>query len=78
MDIKPATIDVNTSYDDQAKGVDIEPIKLFVGQVPRSWTESELREILEPFGAIQELSVLKDRAVGTSKGKYLKYMNILI
>ena len=67
MEVKPE-IDPEAAYTDQTKGVEAEPIKLFVGQVPRSWSEDELREILEPYGAIQELSVLKDRAVGTSKG----------
>lgn len=68
MDTKP-NIKPEEAYTDQDKGVEAEPIKLFVGQVPRSWSEGELREILEPYGTIQELSVLKDRAAGTSKGK---------
>lgn len=45
-----------------------EPIKLFVGQIPKTWMEGEVRQILEPFGTIQELTVLKDRASGLHKG----------
>lgn len=44
-------------------------VKLFVGQIPRSWEEAEVRQILDPFGAIHELSVLKDRVTGQHKGR---------
>lgn len=43
-------------------------IKLFVGQIPRTWDESELRTVLEPFGAIHELTVLRERNSGLHKG----------
>ncbi len=48
---------------------DAEMVKLFVGQVPRSWEDPELREVMETYGPIQELTILKDRNDGTSKGK---------
>lgn len=44
------------------------PIKLFIGQIPRTWEDSDVRQILEPFGAIQDLTVLKDRTTGIHKG----------
>ncbi len=47
---------------------DAEMMKLFVGQVPRSWEDPELREVMETYGPIQELTILKDRTDGTSKG----------
>ena len=46
-----------------------EPIKLFVGQIPKTWDETEVRQILDPFGQIDELTVLKDRMTGARKGK---------
>lgn len=47
-------------------------IKLFVGQIPRTWDETELRTVLEPFGAIQEVTVLRERTTGLHKGSRSK------
>ena len=45
-----------------------EPVKLLVGQVPRSWEAEQLRPVFEPYGDIQDLSILKDRVTGQHKG----------
>lgn len=58
----------NVEYGDKVTTNGTDTIKLFVGQIPRTWDESELRTILEPFGAIQELTVLRDRNSGLHKG----------
>ncbi|XP_063294289.1 CUGBP Elav-like family member 1 isoform X9 [Pelobates fuscus] len=41
---------------------DSDSIKMFVGQVPRSWSEKELRELFEQYGAVYEINVLRDRS----------------
>lgn len=43
-------------------------MKLFVGQVPRTFTERELFPVFSEFGEITELVVLRDRYTQTSKG----------
>jgi len=45
-------------------------IKLFVGQVPQAWGEKELRLVMEPFGPISDMVVLRDRVSGDSKGQF--------
>jgi len=43
-------------------------IKLFIGQLPRSMTEDEVRKVMEEHGTIYQLSIIKDHATGESKG----------
>merc|ERR1712180_220842 len=42
--------------------------KLFVGQVPKEYTESDLRKIFEPYGEIHSLNLLLDKSTGQHKG----------
>lgn len=66
--MEPTQLDSGGEFQDtDTKSID--SIKLFVGQIPRTWEESDVREIMEPYGAIQELSVLKDRTTGMHKGQ---------
>jgi RNA recognition motif-containing protein len=43
-------------------------MKLYVGNLPYSTTESELRVLLGEFGEINELSLVRDKYTGESKG----------
>ena len=42
--------------------------KLFVGNIPHSTTEAELRALFEPHGAIEQVSIVTDRDTGRSRG----------
>lgn len=44
-------------------------IKMFVGQVPRSMDEAQLKEMFEEFGRVHTINVLRDKVTGLSKGK---------
>ncbi|MBN3320725.1 CELF1 protein, partial [Atractosteus spatula] len=48
---------------------DIDAIKMFVGQIPRTWSEKELRELFEPYGAVYEINVLRDRSQNPPQSK---------
>ncbi|XP_033181814.1 CUGBP Elav-like family member 1 isoform X10 [Anabas testudineus] len=48
---------------------DVDAIKMFVGQIPRSWSEEQLRELFEPYGAVYEINVLRDRSQSPPQSK---------
>ncbi|TRY82404.1 hypothetical protein DNTS_002486 [Danionella cerebrum] len=48
---------------------DIDAIKMFVGQIPRQWTEDQLRELFEPYGTVYEINVLRDRSQNPPQSK---------
>ncbi len=49
---------------------DPDAIKMFVGQIPRSMDENDLRKMFEEFGPVFQLNVLRDKDTGQSKGKF--------
>ena len=42
---------------------------MFVGQIPRSMDENDLRKMFEEFGPVFQLNVLRDKVTSQSKGK---------
>lgn len=42
--------------------------KLYVGSLPYSSTEDELRELFEAFGPVESVSIISDKFTGQSKG----------
>jgi RNA recognition motif-containing protein len=42
--------------------------KIFVGNFSFSLTEGELRSLFEPFGSVDSVTVVTDRATGRSRG----------
>lgn len=50
------------------KEPDPDNIKMFVGQVPKSMDEAQLRDMFEEYGPVHSINVLRDKATGISKG----------
>lgn len=46
----------------------VNPKKLFVGNLPYSASEGQLRELFSPHGEIVDLKIITDRNTGQSKG----------
>eukprot|EP00920_Eleutheroschizon_duboscqi_P042137 GHVT01100879.1.p1 GENE.GHVT01100879.1~~GHVT01100879.1.p1 ORF type:complete len:604 (-),score=139.84 GHVT01100879.1:129-1757(-) len=53
-----------------SQGVGAPPveIKLFVGRVPKTYEEDELRPIFEAFGVVGDVIIIRDRETGAHKG----------
>lgn len=56
---------------------DADYIKMFVGQVPKSMDEDQLRKMFEEYGRVHSINVLRDKVTGVSKGKLRFEINIL-
>lgn len=53
---------------------DPDNIKMFVGQVPRSMDENDLRKMFEEYGRVHSINVLRDKGTGASKGESEYYL----
>ncbi|XP_030080383.1 CUGBP Elav-like family member 2 isoform X6 [Drosophila hydei] len=47
---------------------DVDNIKMFVGQIPKTWDEPKLRSLFEQFGRVHTLNVLRDKVTSISRG----------
>ena len=54
----------------------VEDRKLFIGMISKKAAEDDLRMMFSPFGAIEELTILRD-SEGKSKGLYFHF-NVLM
>ena len=41
---------------------------LYVGNLPHSTTEAQLRSVFEPHGAVEKVSIVTDRDTGRARG----------
>ncbi|KAH9644121.1 hypothetical protein HF086_015451 [Spodoptera exigua] len=57
----------NNNNDEKPEMPDPDYIKMFVGQVPRSMDENDLRQMFEEFGRVHQINVLRDKITGASK-----------
>ncbi|XP_017491513.1 PREDICTED: CUGBP Elav-like family member 2, partial [Rhagoletis zephyria] len=46
---------------------DPDNIKMFVGQIPKSWDELQLRQMFEQYGRVHILNVLRDKVTSASR-----------
>ena len=54
---------------------DADAIKMFIGQIPKTWGETEVRELLEVYGPIYQLNILREKGSVLSKGKYFYWLS---
>lgn len=64
MDV--ASVEDNEFAKDQP---DPDNIKMFVGQIPKSWDETQLRKMFEQYGRVHTLNVLRDKVTTMSRGE---------
>jgi len=46
----------------------VNPAKLFVGNLPYRITEDEIRQVFSQFGTVTDVRLISDRATGRAKG----------
>ncbi|XP_022253529.1 CUGBP Elav-like family member 2 isoform X2 [Limulus polyphemus] len=63
--IQPQSRTMNSPHSEQP---DPDAIKMFVGQIPRSWDENDLKKIFEEFGAVYQINILRDKITHQSRG----------
>nr|XP_016775208.1 CUGBP Elav-like family member 2 isoform X15 [Pan troglodytes] len=63
---------------DHSDQPDPDAIKMFVGQIPRSWSEKELKELFEPYGAVYQINVLRDRSQNPPQSKAVEDRKLFI
>lgn len=56
-----------SSSSSSAREPDPDAIKMFVGQIPRTMSEVELRTMFQEYGPVYQLNVLRDKHTGESK-----------
>lgn len=67
METSPPVVVKNVGFSTEG-----EVTKLFVGQVPKNFTEQQVKELMEPYGAISELNIIKDKETMCSRGLFFK------
>ncbi|XP_017024189.1 CUGBP Elav-like family member 1 isoform X2 [Drosophila kikkawai] len=69
LSIKSELVIMETNSPDPSKDQpDADNIKMFVGQIPKTWDEPRLRQMFEQFGPVHTLNVLRDKVTSISRG----------
>jgi len=56
---------------------DPDSVKMFVGQIPRTMEEDELKKMMEEYGPVYQLGIIRDRASGQHRGNYVHIFHLL-
>lgn len=55
---------------------DPDAIKMFIGQIPKSWNENDVRMYFEQYGPIYMVNVLRDKMTKQSRGMTLENLKV--
>ncbi|XP_023031373.2 CUGBP Elav-like family member 2 isoform X2 [Drosophila willistoni] len=66
--METSALDSANSNDLTKDQPDADNIKMFVGQIPKTWDETKLRRMFEQFGHVHTLNVLRDKVTSISRG----------
>ncbi|XP_017770197.1 PREDICTED: putative uncharacterized protein DDB_G0289981, partial [Nicrophorus vespilloides] len=58
---------VSGNVQEEQEQPDPDNIKMFVGQVPKSMDENDLKRMFEEYGRVHSINVLRDKNSGVSK-----------
>lgn len=50
---------------------------MFVGQIPRHWTENDLKKLFEEFGPVFQINILKNKSTQESRGKLYLFIFLI-
>uniref|UniRef100_A0A915IEW4 RRM domain-containing protein n=1 Tax=Romanomermis culicivorax TaxID=13658 RepID=A0A915IEW4_ROMCU len=69
----PSTLSVvmDGKLSTETKMPDADTIKMFVGQVPRSYDENDLLKIFGQYGPVHQLNILRDKSTNQSRDRKL-------
>jgi len=56
---------------------DPDSVKMFVGQIPRTMEDDELKQIMEEYGPVYQLAIIRDRASGQHRGECVCVCSVL-
>lgn len=53
-------------------------VKLFVGQIPKTWEEESIRPVMEEYGTVKDIKIIRDKVTNAHRGMaYLVITNTL-
>ena len=52
---------------------DPDSLKMFVGQIPKTMNEAELKEMMEEYGPVYQVGIIRDKESSESKGLFHFY-----